>query len=383
MIADESARIPFAVIGILMIILSTITAVYLLKTESAGVTNTLDDERESQLNDALALAKADIDSSLNSACIYAQSEVGRSPVVNVSDTCPYPGDADAVNMARVKDLTLQRLSMYLHENYEGNFAYGDYRVSASAGDDYEDVTIEPVNMNITRLGFSLTPCKDQYDTYYIVTVPVNLSVSKPGTAFSYSETYASRTLVTSRYPLLENMTDEYEMRLNGTPLFVDLTAASYAYTWARGYGQYAFGEPMNIVDDRDLALMTNAGVLLEQGNEYNSVDPVALAALMKNTYESTQTTGEVVNEDKFSDLNNYNFTNASQSTLPGGAAAKEPEEYRFNIDDMVDAAYVSVINGSQYDNGQQISERGMLIKGSADGAYKCKMHVAVRRTSGR
>ena len=283
-------------------------------------------------------------------------------------------------MARVRDLTLQRLSLYLRENYQGNFAYGDYRVSASVSDDHEGVSIEPVNMNITRLGFSLTPCKDKYDTYYIVTVPVNLSVSRPGTAFNYSETYASRTLVTSRYPLLENMTDEYETRLNGTPLFVDLTAASYAYTWARGYCQYAFGEPMNIVDDNDLALMTNAGLLLEQGNEYNSVDPVALAALMKNTYESSRSTNDVVNEDKFSDLNNYNFTNVSQSTLPGGAAAEEPKEYRFNIDDMVDAAYVSTINGSQYNNGQQISERGMIIKGSVDDAYKCKMHVAVRRT---
>ena len=370
MIADEDARIPFAVIGILMIILSTITAVYLLKSESAGVSSALDDERESQLNDALVLAKADIDSSLNSACIYAQSEVGQSPVINVSDTCPYAGDADSVNMARVKDLTMQRLSLYLQENYEGNFAYGDYRVSASVCDQQGNVSIDPVAMNITRLGFSLTPCKGQYDTYYVLTVPVNLSVSKPGTAFKYSETYASRTLVTSRYPLLENMTEEYEIRLNGTPLFVDLTAASFAYTWARGYCQYATGEPMNIVDDTDLALMTNAGVLLEQGNEYNSVDPVALASLMKNTYEKSSSTKEVVNEDHFNDLNNYNFTNSSQSTLPDGAAPKEPKEYRFNIDDMVDTAYVSIINGSQYYNGQQISEKGMIIKGSVDASVQ-------------
>ncbi|HEY3421760.1 MAG TPA: hypothetical protein VGK13_01280, partial [Methanocellaceae archaeon] len=74
---------------------------------------------------------------------------------------------------------------------------------------------------------------------------------------------------------------------------------------------------------------------------------------------------------------NYNFTNSSQSTLP--STAKEPKEYRFTIDDMVDAAYVSTINGSQYDNGQQISERGMIIKGAIDGAYKCKMHMAVSR----
>jgi hypothetical protein len=381
MMRDEDARIPFAVIGILMIVLSTITAAYLLKMEASGVSTSLGDEREADLNDALACAKADIDSSLNVACIYAQSNVSEYPVINKSDTCPYPGDADAVNLARVKDITQRRLSEYLGANYAGNFVYGDCQVNASVSGDYADVRVEPVSMGLNRTWYAPLKCNDTYDTYYIVTVPVDIGVSKPGTAFNYSERYLSRTLVTSRYPLLESMTDEYEQRLNGTPLFTDLTAASFAYTWARGYCQYAFGEPMNIVDNNDLALMANAGVLLEQGYEYNSVDPVALAALAKNTYEYSKSTGDVINEDGFNDLNSYDFTNSSQSTLPAGTVSKQPKEYRFNIDDMVDAAYVDAINGSAYDNGQETRERGMLIKGSIDGAYTCRMHVAVTRTA--
>jgi hypothetical protein len=54
--------------------------------------------------------------------VYAQSNVSEYPVINKSDTCPYPGEAEAVNLARIKDLTQRRLSGYLEANYEGNFA---------------------------------------------------------------------------------------------------------------------------------------------------------------------------------------------------------------------------------------------------------------------
>lgn len=349
-----------------MIVLSTITAVYLWKAESSGISEALSDEREGELNDALACARADIDSSLNIACIIAQSEVGESPVINVSESCPYPGDAAAVNMARIKDLTHSRLSGYMDKNYAGNFAYGDYRVNAMLDGDYKALAIEPVAMNITRTWYSPMPCQDEYEAYYIVSVPVRITVSRPGTPFNYSERYISRTLVTARYPLLENLTGEYERRLNGTPLFVDLTAASFAYTWARGYCQYGLGEPMNIVDDKDLALMANAGVLLEQGFEYNSVDPMALAALARNTYQPDKTLGEVVNEDDFNDLNNYNFTNSSQSTLP--KKTNEPLEYRFNVSDIVDKELRATIADP-------------YARYYMDMAYSCRMHMNISRRS--
>ncbi len=61
------------------------------------------------------------------------------------------------------------------------------------------------------------------------------------------------TLITSRYPLLKDLTDEYGERLNGTnAVMAETTAFAMAYTWGRGYLQYAKDAPLNIVDNRHL-----------------------------------------------------------------------------------------------------------------------------------
>ena len=121
-------------IGILMIIITVVTAAYLLKMESTGVSNAITDEREGELNDALAFSKADIDSALNVACIYAEEETGENPIINVSEQCPYPGSADEVNMIRLRQMAYRNFSQYLEANYkDNNFTYGDYVVSACPG----------------------------------------------------------------------------------------------------------------------------------------------------------------------------------------------------------------------------------------------------------
>ena len=98
---DDDARVPFAVIGILMIIVSTVTAAYLLQMDSAGVSNAVADEREGELNDALAFARADIDNALNVACIYAEEEIGENPIVN-SSLDKSPAEANLMRLRRMK-----------------------------------------------------------------------------------------------------------------------------------------------------------------------------------------------------------------------------------------------------------------------------------------
>jgi len=357
MLKDDSARVPFAVIGIIMIIISTVTAAYLLRMESAGVSNAIADEREGELNDALACARADIDNALNVACIYAEEEVGENPVVNASGG-KSPAEA---NMARLKRMAYRNLSQYLSANYQGGFVYGDYVVDASPDG---DVALEPLTMNITRTVFHpVLQCEDKYAAYYVASVPVRLRVTRPGSTLDYAEPYVARTLVTSRYPLLKELTDEYEARLNGTVMFTDLTAASFAYTWARGYCQYFTGEPANIVDNGDLSLMTNAASLLEQGCVYNSVDPVSLASLVKHTYDNSRPTKDVLNHNSLSYINQYNFSNTSRQNLPSDRA---PEEYRFDADDIVDKELRAAIADP-------------VSRYSVDRAYGCRVHITIKR----
>jgi hypothetical protein len=364
MLNDDSARVPFAAVGILLVIISTITAAYLLKMGSAGVSNSISDERDGELNYALAFAMSDIEEALNLACMYAEEEVGEKPVINVSRGCHYAGNASNVNLARLKRMVYANLSGYLEANYNGSFTYGDYVVSARIDGDDSSVGIKPVTMNLTRTVFHpILQCRDRYGAYFVATVPVMLHVTKPGTDFDHSGPYNASTLVTSRYPLLKELTDEYEHRLNGTAMFTDTTAASFAYTWARGYCQYFTGKPLNIVDSGDLDLIANAASLLEQGCVFNSVDPLSLASLVKHTFYNSRPTRDVVENNRLSYINQYNFSNTSRASLP---ANKEPEEYRFNADTIVDRETALAIADP-------------LSRYYVDRAYGCRVHVMVHR----
>ena len=92
------------------------------------------------------------------------------------------------------------------------------------------------------------------------------------------------TVITSRYPLLKDLTDEYGERLNGTnAVMTETTAFAMAYTWGRGYLQYSKNTPLNIVDNMHLALIMNGALLLDQGFVFNSVDPMSLVEYANQT----------------------------------------------------------------------------------------------------
>jgi len=355
MLEDDGARVPFAVIGVLLILVSTTASAYLMSMQSLGVANAVEDEREAELHDALACAKADIDCALNYACIYAEEDVGERPIVNSTM------DPDEANRLRLERMAARNLTQYLEANYRGSFVYGDYRIDASMAG---NVSVEPVYMNLSRAVYHpVLQCQVHYPAYYVASAPVRLHITRPGSTLGHAEEYEARALVTSRYPLLESLTGEYEARLNGTVMLTDVTAASFAYTWARGYCQYYAGEPSNIVDNDDLALIANAASLLEQGCEYNSVDPVSLASLVKHTYDNARSTKNVLEDNDLSYINQYNFSNTSKKSLPED---KVPGEYSFNGDEIVDKALRGAIADpvSRYD---------------VEKAYGCRMYATVQR----
>ncbi|MCX9078621.1 MAG: hypothetical protein OIN84_11680, partial [Candidatus Methanoperedens sp.] len=92
------------------------------------------------------------------------------------------------------------------------------------------------------------------------------------------------TLITSRYPLLHDLTEEYEIRVNGTnAVMTETTAFAMAYTWGRGYMQYGKETPLNIVNNSHLSLILNGALLLDQGFVFNSIDPMSLVEYANET----------------------------------------------------------------------------------------------------
>ncbi|MGA9140458.1 MAG: hypothetical protein WBZ29_09555 [Methanocella sp.] len=355
MLENEEARVPFAVIGVLLVIVSSIITVYLMSVESIGISRGIGDDRDRDINKALTLAISDISSALNYAGLSAEAEVGKAPAVNISGSAgESPGD---IEKDRLKSLTYRQLSKYLEANYNGTFVYGDYSVHASMIGDYRSVSIIPDNMTLYRnFDHPVIGCEKEYCAYYSMEVPVRITASKAGSNETISEDTIIRSLIASRYPLLEAMTGEYERRLNGTPMFLDLTAASFAYTWARGYTQYAMGTPLNIVDNSHLELIANGAVLMEQGFEYNSVDPLALAELAYRCYG---------NAARPSEVNNYDLVNNSKDDLPQNDT-QPPEKYSFDIGEIVDHAYDNVSFGG-------------YSQCTFEGAYTARMYVDIRR----
>ncbi|HTX43655.1 MAG TPA: hypothetical protein VMC61_02915, partial [Methanocella sp.] len=96
---------------------------------------------------------------------------------------------------------------------------------------------------------------------------------------------------------------------------------------------------------------------------YNSVDPVSLASLVQHTYDSSHTTGDVLNHNSLSYINQYNFSNTSRQGLPSD---QRPEEYRFTADAIVDKELRAAIADP-------------VSRYSVDRAYGCRMHVTVKR----
>jgi hypothetical protein len=355
MLEDEDARVPFAVIGVLLVVISTIITVYLMGMESAGISRGIGDDRDRDINKALTLAISDISSALSYAGLSAEAGAGRAPVVNVSG---HDGvSPEDIEKERLKSLTYRQLSKYLESNYNGTFAYGDYSVCASVIGDYRSVSIIPDNMTLYRnFDHPVVSCEKDYTAYYSMEVPVRITVSKAGSNDTICEDTAIRSLIAARYPLLKTMTGEYERRLNGTPMFLDLTAASFAYTWARGYTQYAIGTPLNIMDNSQLELIANGAVLMEQGFEYNSVDPLALADLAYRCYG---------NAARPSEINDYDIVNNSKDELPQNDT-RPPEKYSFDIGEIVDRACDNVSFGG-------------YSQCTFEGAYTTRMYVDIRR----
>jgi hypothetical protein len=89
---------------------------------------------------------------------------------------------------------------------------------------------------------------ETYVTYWRVQAPVNLSIVDLETdEILYQEDMILGNLIICRYPLLEQITYEYEDRLTSTgPLMMETTALAQGFTMGRGYFQYLYpGGPDN------------------------------------------------------------------------------------------------------------------------------------------
>jgi hypothetical protein len=285
---DDSARVPFVVIGIFFVILSTIVSLNLTRMDIKMAKTMSSNPEISAPDQALSYAKSDLARALNYAGMEALKSLGETPVIQPDNTSEYNTGPYQFNMNRALAMTNHTFNRYMESNYMyDTFTYSGYSVNVEPTYSWKEMTITPIRMKLNRTINPplFEPGDKGYETYWKISIPVRIHLKDLDmNSQLLSENISVETLITSRYPLLHDLTQEYGQRVNGTnAVMTETTAFSMAYTWGRGYMQYGKGTPVNIVDNQDLGLIINGALLLDQGFVFNSIDPKSLVEYANQT----------------------------------------------------------------------------------------------------
>ncbi len=289
---DDAAKVPFAVIGVFLLLISVIASINLVRMDVNMAKAMSARDEISAPDNALLYAKADMARAIDYAGMSALKQLGETPVIIPDNGSAYfngtEGNIVEFDHNRAKALIRHSLNKYIESNYRyDTFAIQGYSVNAEPLDSWDAIDIQPIRMKLNRTLVPpvMVPGENGYDTYWKVRVPLRIHLTElsSGTELTASN-ITIETLITARYPLLKDLTDEYSMRVNGSnAVMVETTAFSMAYTWARGYMQYYSNTPKNIINNTHLSLMLNGALLLDQGFVFNSVDPMSIFEYSKQS----------------------------------------------------------------------------------------------------
>lgn len=329
-INDKRGRIPFAVLGVFLIIGSAVTS---------GVITGLEQSRSEELSASLSssnekylmyAAEADLSTALNEAGMKGLKKIGKNPVIEteeeVSDLAENlignnrapEDDADSdddgdieggetiqFNKNWARYMTMHWLNDYIKCNYlYDTFHMDGYALNVrreggnnpiNATADWDKLELTEVTSDIDRSWISDFPGgpgdRENVPTYWRLNLSLPIEIKNLSTGKVVEERNLEvSTLVTSRFPLLQSLMDEFEGRLNEqtvgglfSPLQTEVTALSLAYTEARGLMKYFTQDtPANITANPWLTHILNDVMLLEQGMVFNTINPMSLIEVLLN-----------------------------------------------------------------------------------------------------
>jgi len=346
---DDSARIPFSVIGVFLILGSSFTTVYVSQLEmqkASEIASTID---FNEVENLIRYAEADIANALNIAGIKGLKEIGKRLVVTIEDNTGYGNTVDEINCNRVKEIIMDELNIYLTGNYLYDF-FNDGRYAVNVvipeGEIYPvtsrvDISFRTIDMHMERftIPFIGPEAEKDHATYWVAEIPIDIEIKKlekmEGSEAITTQRITVSSLITSRYPLLKSLVDEYHETINGiSPLWTFTTVFSNIYSLARGYKHYSSGKPLNVVDNKHLALIANGGLLLEQSLVFSSVDPLGLVEFAIETGKTLKGSGEKPLTDVFNnDMTGEGFAVDPNDFSQGSANFDAGDDFNMSIDD--------------------------------------------------
>ncbi|MBN1281171.1 MAG: hypothetical protein JXA00_05935 [Candidatus Thermoplasmatota archaeon] len=301
--SNEQARIPFTVIGVFLLISSSITTVYISTLEYQNAEELALGLGGRELQSALWYAEADLARCLNYAACTAFEDVGSNPVVEVSSSL-FSIDADGDHIVTTRDVNLNIArfitahlftTMIMENYYNERYTQGRYSINVtSLPVTWQNITLQKIiGMTMNRaFNHPFLPAgrsSSSYPVYPVLSVPLTLQVNDLSTHQEVlHKTVVISTVITTRFLLLENLTDEFDARLDGSfgSLGISALVGTLGLTWLRGYAQFAYNKPVNIISTDWLALLTNGAILAEEGFVFNSVDALGVVYV---GYETAKT----------------------------------------------------------------------------------------------
>ncbi len=349
-ICDNRARIPFSVIGIFLLIGSTFTTVYVVKLEqekSAEIASTMDLNKVENL---IRFAEADIETAINLAGMKALKNLGREPVITPYMDTGFGDTADEINKNRIRCILMDELNVYLTSNYLYDvFNDGEYAMNVvlQVGDEYPLISRDNLDVNIIEMDIKrvfaipiIGPSETLEDqpSYYMVNVPIDFQIKRLNSddVVLALRTVNASSIITSRHLILKSLMDDYYNTIDGglKPLWTITTALSNVYSLIRGYKHFSSGKPLNVVDNKHLALILNGGLLLEQGLVFSSVDPLGVVEFAKKTGQTLKkTSGDQTLTDIFNDMESDGFDFDTGEFSEGSANVDAGDDINESIDD--------------------------------------------------
>lgn len=272
---------------------SSITAVSIYRLESEKSQEIARSLHFNDLQHLLSSFEADVSTALNIAGMKGLKEIGKKPVV-ISTI----GNATAVNYCRLKESIKNELSVYLTSHYLSNmYTNGRYAINIIVQNEspilsIDNITIVSIPMQLKRYTLPLIgPLETtNHSTYLVASVPLTIDIRiLHDTSWDLltTQSIVITSFLTSRYPLLEELFEEYYQAINGSfsSLWSFSTAALNLYSLVRGFKHYRCGKPLNVMDNHHLSVILNGGLLLEQSLVFGSVDPLGLIELARETQQ--------------------------------------------------------------------------------------------------
>ncbi|MFB6223223.1 MAG: hypothetical protein ABEH86_06070 [Haloarcula sp.] len=267
---DTRGRVPFALLGVLLLV-SSLTLAPTFVTESVP--------SETAVERALDQATAETQVAVRDGVATAGKQAAANPVVTPANT----STGRVLNDSTPFHDSL-RVRVYLQvadrlERVSGRS--GDVTVTASlpAVADADSLRAAKHRVSVERAGPNETAMRATVEG-------VVLTVRRNGEVVS-TRRQSPTVVVPTQALMLHDQVSTYQTRLNNSldkpGLSQRMTARLYPIAWARGYAQYGGAGIENVIANRHVSLATNGALLGVQRSTFGRSDPAGRRALTEAT----------------------------------------------------------------------------------------------------